>query len=211
MPTSSVYLAQGYPFKEKSMPACVACGVNMTVAEVGQRPYDGVVGNYHRDCAYMEYLLNSGPAQSFPALQQELVLSKDKLNKRHISLAPPTPAAPAGAAAAGAGLGIGAYKYAVSFVSKEGQTLPGSQVTVTTTSGNQKVNLTAIPTGPNSTSTTPITTKRALWRTGVGLTQLQFLAFLNDNTATTFSDTTPDGSLGANAPVSGNFCGADFP
>lgn len=190
---------------------CVACGVSMSVAEVTQRPYDGVAGNYHRDCAYMEYLTNSGPYQTSPVLQEEVLLSKDKLNKKHISVAPPAPVAPGGSAVSGAGLGIGAYKYAVSFVSKEGQTVPGSQVTITTTGGNQKVNLTGIPTGPVSTSNKPLTTKRALWRTAVGVSQLQFLAFINDNTTTTFSDTTADGSLGANAPVSGNFCGADFP
>lgn len=190
---------------------CAACGESMTVAEVTQRPYDGVSGNYHRDCAYMEYLTLSGPSQADTAWQQELLLSKDKLNKKHISAAPPTPAAPSGSAVVGSGLGIGSYKYAVGFGSKEGQTIPGSQVTVTTTSGNQKVNLTAIPTGPVSTSTVPLTTQRILYRTAVSGSQLKVLAVLNDNTTTTYSDTTPDGSLGANAPVSGDFCGADFP
>lgn len=190
---------------------CAACGVSMTTAEVTQRPYDGVVGNYHHDCAYMEYLVNSGPVQVEPMRLQEILLSKDKLNKKHISANPPAPAVPSGAAVSGSGLGIGVYKYAVGLVSKEGQTVPGAQLSVTTTSGSQKVNLTAIPTGPVSTSTVPITTKRALYRTTVGGSQLQFLAFLNDNTTTTYSDTTADGSLGANAPSSGDFCGADFP
>lgn len=193
------------------MPTCAACGINMTVAEVTQRPYDGVAGNYHRDCAYMEYLLNSGPVITHVGLQQEILLSKDKLNKKHITQSVPTPAAPGGSLAASTNLGIGAYKYAVSFVSKEGQTVPGTQFNITTTSGNQKVNLTGIPTGPASTSTTPITIKRALYRTAVGGSQLMFLAFLNDNTTTTFSDAIADGSLGANAPVSGTFCGADYP
>lgn len=190
---------------------CAACGQSMAVAEVTQRPYDGVSGNYHRDCAYMEYLINAGPSQTSTIRQAELALSKDKLNKKHITQSPPIPAAPAGALAASTALGIGVYKYAVGFVSKEGQTVPGTQLSITTTTGNQKVNLTAIPTGPVSTSSTVLTTKRALWRTAVAGSQLQFLAFLNDNTTTTFSDTTADGSLGANAPVSGNFCGADFP
>lgn len=190
---------------------CAACGVSMAVAEVTQRPYDGVAGSYHRDCAYMEYLLNSGPVQTNTARLAEVVLSKDKLNKKHISATPPTPAAPAGALAASTNLGIGAYKYAVSFVSKEGQTLPGTQLSITTTTGNQAVNLTAIPTGPASTSTTPLTIQRIIWRTTVGGAQLKQLAVLNNNTATTFNDTIADGSLGANAPVSGNFCGADFP
>jgi hypothetical protein len=190
---------------------CAACGVSMTVAEVTTRPYDGVVGNYHRDCAYMEYLVNSGPALQNTSWVAEVSLSKDKLNKKHITQAVPTPVAPAGSLAAGTNLGIGAYNYAVSFQSKEGQTVPGTSFPITTTTGNQKVNLTGIPTGPGSTSTTPLTTSRVLYRTTVGGGQLKVLTVLNNNTATTFSDAIADGSLGANAPTVGNFCGADFP
>src|SRR5437879_6906281 len=171
---------------------CVACGVSMAVAEVTQRPYDGVSGNYHRDCAYMEYLINSGPAQTHAGFQAEVLLSKDKLNKKHITQSVPTPAAPAGALAASTNLGIGAYKYAVTFVDRVGETLPGTQLTITTTSGNQQVNLTAIPTGPASTSTTPLTTQRKIYRTTAGGSQLKFLIILNNNTTTTFNDKIAD-------------------
>src|SRR5579872_6311151 len=114
---------------------CAACGASMTVAEVTQRPYDGVVGNYHRDCAYMEYLINAGPAKANPVHQAELAANRDKLSKKHIALATPTPAAPAGALAASTNLGIGVYKYAVTFVDKEGETVPGTQLSMTTTTG----------------------------------------------------------------------------
>lgn len=190
---------------------CAACGQSMSIAEVTQRPYDGVAGNYHRDCAYMEYLVNSGPVQVSTSRLAELVLSKDKLNKKHIAQGVPTPAAPSGTLAAGTNLGIGAYTYGVGFVSKEGQTVPGTTFPITTTTGNQKVNLTAIPTGPASTSSIPLTIARVIYRTAVGGGQLKVLAVINNNTTTTFSDTIADSSLGANAPAVGNFCGADFP
>lgn len=193
------------------MPACAACGINMTVAEVTARPYDGVSGNYHRDCAYQEYLINAGPAATNPSLKQEFVVAKNKLNKKHISNSVPTPAAPAGALTASTNLGIGAYKYAVTFVDEVGETVPGTQLNITTTTGNQAVNLTAIPTGPASTSTIPLTKKRNIYRTAVGGAQLKFLATLNDNTTTTYSDTTVDGSLGANAPAANTFALADYP
>jgi hypothetical protein len=193
------------------MPACAACGLNMTVAEVTARPYDGVAGNYHRDCAYAEYLLNSGPAATNPSLKQEIVSTKNKLNKKHLSNGVPTPAAPAGALAVSTNLGIGQYKYAVTFIDEVGETVPGTQLTITTTSGNQAVNLTAIPTGPASTSTIPLTKKRNIYRTVVAGSQLKFLTTLNDNTTTTFNDTVVDGSLGANAPAANTYALADFP
>lgn len=190
---------------------CAACGVAMASAEVTARPYDGVAGNYHRDCAYDEYLLNAGPAKVNPSLATEIAVHKDKLNKKHLTISTPTPAAPTGTPVSGAGLGIGVYKYAVTFVDAYGETTPGTQATVTTTSGNQKVNLTAIPTGPASTSTVPLTTKRNLYRTAVGGSQLKFLATISDNTTTTYADTTADGSLGANAPAASTYAIADFP
>ena len=66
------------------------------------------------------------------------------------------------AAASGAGLGIGAYLYQISFQSVSGETTGGTEASVTTTSGNQQVSLTAIPTGPTGT------TKRRIYRAAVG-------------------------------------------
>jgi hypothetical protein len=100
-----------------------------------------------------------------------------------------------GTPVSGAGLGIGVYKYAVVFNSVNGASLPGAQATVTTTTGNQKVNLTAIPTGPTGIIS------RTIYRTAVGGTSLLLLTTISDNTTTTFTDTTADGSLGAAAPV----------
>jgi hypothetical protein len=179
---------------------CAHCGISMTTAEVTQRPYDGVVGNYHVDCAYMAYLQNSGPATADPVLKSEIQTTFSNRLQIKKARQAAAPVAPSGAAVSGTGLGIGAYKYAVTEVDKfGGESLPGAQVTVTTTSGNQKVNLSAIPTGPVAVA------KRKLYRTTVGGSQLQLLATINDNTTTTYSDTTADGSLGANAPTTSFF------
>lgn len=105
------------------------------------------------------------------------------------------PAAPNAAAVAGAGLEIGLYQYAVTFVTANGETTPGTEATVTTTSGNQQVSLTAIPIGPAGT------TARRLYRTQVGGAQKKLVAEIADNGTTTYTDSTPDAGLGEDAPV----------
>lgn len=106
------------------------------------------------------------------------------------------------AVVAGTGLGIGAYLYAATFTSPDGESTPSPNVSATTTSGNQKVNLAAIPTGPTGT------TGRNLYRTVVGGATLELLHSITDNTTTTYTDTTTDSSLGATAPASPTFGGA---
>ena len=76
-----------------------------------------------------------------------------------------------------------------------GANVPTSNTTGTATDYNV-VPLTAIPTG-NAT-----VTSRKLYRTAAGGSQLKLLATIANNTATTYSDTIADGSLGANIPVS---------
>lgn len=189
------------------MPTCAFCGVNMTTVEVAQRPYDGVVGNYHRDCAYMEYLYNSGGVQSQPSLTSEVGTTfRDKLRRAKMRQVVSGIAAPAGALAASTNLGIGVYKWAVTFVDAYGESTPGAQLTLTTTTGNQGATLTAIPLGP-----APLTTARKIYRTAVGGAQLKLLTTISDNTTTTFTDTTADASLGANAPVVSTFAQKDWP
>src|SRR5205814_547961 len=102
------------------------------------------------------------------------------------------PTAPSAAAAAGAGMGTGAYKYTITFVvgttQPIGETLPGTEATVTTTGGNNQVNLTSIPTGPAGTL------KRNIYRTAVGggTGTEKFVATIADNTTTTYTDTASD-------------------
>ncbi|MFE5813185.1 hypothetical protein ACFQ6S_07260 [Streptomyces sp. NPDC056479] len=109
------------------------------------------------------------------------------------------PAAPTATAVAGAGLEVGAYRYAVTFVTAGAETETGAETTVTTTAGNQKVDLTTIPTGPAGT------TARRLYRTAVGgaTGSERLLATIEDNTATAFNDIVPDAKLGDIPPVAG--------
>ena len=188
------------------MPACAFCGVNMAVAEVTQRPYDGVLGNYHRDCAYMEYLYNSGATQSFPTLVSEVNISfRDKLRRRKMQQALPI-AAPTVTGTAGTTIPVGTYKYAVTLVDQYGESIPGAQQTITYVANSQVGSITNIPLGPS-----PLTTARKIYRTTVGGTQLKLLTTISDNVTTTFTDNTLDGSLGANAPTVSLFAQKDFP
>jgi hypothetical protein len=108
------------------------------------------------------------------------------------------PTAPTATAVAGSGLGIGAYAYTVTYVSASGETSYGTPTTVTTTGGNQQVNLTNIPVSSSS-----LVTARKIYRTAVGGTvngPFLLVTTIANNTTTTYSDNTVDGSLGVIAP-----------
>jgi hypothetical protein len=96
---------------------------------------------------------------------------------------------------AGTALEIGSYEYAVTFATANGETLPGARRAVTTTSGNQRVDLSGIPIGPSGV------TARRLYRTAVGGGDLLLVAELADNVTTTYLDEVPDAGLGAEAPT----------
>lgn len=87
--------------------------------------------------------------------------------------------------------GVGTYKYSVTFATAISESQAGTQATITTTTGNQKVNVSSIPKGPLGT------TKRNIYRSLLGQTSPLLLATLADNTTTTYADSTPDSSLGA--------------
>jgi hypothetical protein len=110
-----------------------------------------------------------------------------------VSLTPP--GAPTLALAAGTELGIGLYQYAVTFVTANGETTPGTQAQITTTSGNQRVQLSNIPIGPSGT------TARRIYRSAVGGGQKKLVTTIADNITTSYLDQIPDASLGANAPT----------
>lgn len=67
------------------MPLCQHCGVNMTVSEVTQRR-DGVQGNWHVDCAYMEYLVDA-VQQSGDYWIHGLICAKQRLADKKNALA----------------------------------------------------------------------------------------------------------------------------
>lgn len=72
----------------------------------------------------------------------------------------------------------------------------GANIPVTNTAVLNVNHLTAIPTGPTST------TSRKVYRTAIGSAQLKLLATIANNSTTTLTDSTIDASLGANVPTS---------
>lgn len=70
----------------------------------------------------------------------------------------------------------------------------GAAAPVSNTTAANRTALSAIAAGPAAT------TARKLYRTVAGGTQLKLVTTLADNVTTTYTDSTPDASLGANAP-----------
>ena len=91
----------------------------------------------------------------------------------------------------------GLHRYAVTFVTADGETDAGivsSGVTVADKDVNGKVALTAIPLGGS------LVTSRKLYRTAAAGSTYLLLATLADNTTTIYTDNIADSSLGAGAP-----------
>jgi hypothetical protein len=107
--------------------------------------------------------------------------------------------APSAAKAAGSGMGTGVYQYLTTFLTQGGETPAGPSVSVTTTGGNNQVNLTNIPIGPATAPVGAIATNyvigRNIYRTNVGGSTFFLLTTIQDNTSTTYTDSTPDASL----------------
>lgn len=113
--------------------------------------------------------------------------------------------APTAVATTGSALGVGAYVYAVTFITghrRDDQTTPvvyettaSPTVAVTTTSGNQAVTLSSLPVSASAS----VIGKR-IYRTVVGGAQRKLVATIA-NGVTSYVDTTPDASLGANEPT----------
>jgi hypothetical protein len=97
------------------------------------------------------------------------------------------------ALAAGTSLGVGVYQYRCTYVTAEGETDGGLITSITTTTNNQVVSLTGIPLAPSWS----LVTSRKIYRTTVGGASFLLLTTLSDNSTTTFTDNTVDGSLGA--------------
>lgn len=109
-----------------------------------------------------------------------------------------TPISPPGAptVAIGANVGItGAYTYKITFVNSNGETSGGTTSSVVNPN-TDKVNVTNIPTGPTGT------TARNIYRTSAGGADgtQRLVTTLADNTTTTYTDSTADGSLGVLVP-----------
>ncbi len=109
-------------------------------------------------------------------------------------MAPSTSVIAAAIAATGTGLANGIYKYTVTFVGPNGESIEHNPGSVTMSGGPKNVDLTTIPIGPSGT------TARKIYRTKVnpGTTSPYFLlTTIANNTATTYTDSTADASLPA--------------
>ncbi len=113
--------------------------------------------------------------------------------------------APVANAQAGSTLGIGTYQYAVTFLTQGGETTPSLPCTLTTSSGNQAVLLTAIPLAPTTTTLPTAATNtvigRNLYRTLAGGNTLYLLTTLQNNSTSSYSDNAPDSTLTGRPPV----------
>jgi hypothetical protein len=97
----------------------------------------------------------------------------------------------------------GTYRYAVTFVTATGETQV-SNVSASVNPVNQQVNLTNIPTGSSNVIA------RKIYRTTAGGFNLRLVTTINDNTTTTYTDNTPNSSLGAYAPAYNTTGGAFY-
>jgi hypothetical protein len=154
------------------------------------------------------YRVNAGDVPKATDVDQIVDALNGTVDLGTIALAQPVVApasAPTAVATTGSNLGVGAYQYAVTYVTGNpkgggtynvsGETVASSTVSVTTTTGNQAVSLTSLPT----TAATTVVAKR-IYRTVVGGAQLKLVVELAPSVLT-YVDTLADGSLGANAPT----------
>lgn len=103
-------------------------------------------------------------------------------------------AAPASAPTMAAGAGgvlTGVYKGAITYVNDQGNESNPCALTATVTVSAQQIAWSSIPTGPTGTS------KRRLYRTTANGSIYLYLGVINDNATTTYTDNTPDTSLGS--------------
>ena len=98
--------------------------------------------------------------------------------------------------------GSGPYKFCQTMNAGStftGDSLPNASLGASAPSANTAISA-AVAVSAIAAGVAP-TSGRKLYRTKANASQLQLLATLANNTTTTYTDTTPDASLGANVPV----------
>jgi len=109
----------------------------------------------------------------------------------------PSPSAPSVALGSGSGnVDNGVHRYAVTFVTADGETQLGgvsAAITISDKATTGKVSLTGIQLGGSNV------TGRKIYRTVANGSTYMFLATIADNTTTIFTDNVADSSLGAQA------------
>lgn len=134
---------------------------------------------------------------STPALPANLI-APDRLMERKATLNPPTVTIDAAAGSVTAGV----HLCAVNFIGPWGTSVPTSTASVTS-AGSDTILWSDIPLGPAGT------TSRQLLRSKAGATTLYVQSTLANNTATTATDTTADGSLTVLADLTGPSVGQE--
>lgn len=136
------------------------------------------------------------------AATEPLTVAESKKQLRlGTSAGEPAPIAPTAALISPAVAGNvdnGAHRYAITFVTADGETEIGivsGSVTVSDKTTNGKVSLTGIPLGGSAV------TSRKVYRTAAGGSTYLLLDTIANNTATTYTDNIADSSLGAQAPT----------
>ena len=121
-----------------------------------------------------------------------------QLDEMNFELPPSAPTVALATTPVAGNVDNGAHRYAVTFVTADGETDMGTAtaaVTVADKTVNGQVALTAIPLGGS------MTTSRKLYRTLAGGSAYYLLATIANNTATTYTDNIADSSLGVQAPT----------
>lgn len=94
-------------------------------------------------------------------------------------------------------IAAGTYMYKFAFVNSFSVLGDVGTATTITAAASAVVSITSIPIAPQSHGVSA----RRVYRTAVGGTTFKFVATISDNTTTTYTDTTLDAALGANAPT----------
>lgn len=132
------------------------------------------------------------PGSSFPnGTLLQAALQRNSAVASTLAVAGPSAALTVGTATTGGSVTDGVHKWAYTFVTGGSESAPSPVATATVSSTSQTVPLSAIAAGPAGT------TARNIYRTTAGGSTLMLLHTLSDNTTTTYTDTTADGSLGA--------------
>ncbi len=141
-------------------------------------------------------------AYTFVTAAGETLPSVQALVTTSLLAAPVNPLTWSGSAAGS--LSTGTYQYVVTYTASSGETLGSPVMTVHNVAGQDNL-LSAIPTGPAGV------TGRKIYRTIANGAQLKLLTTIADNTTTTYTDTTADGSLGANILTVGTAVASTVP
>ena len=67
--------------------ACQVCGVLMTVPDLTTRPYDSLPGNWHRQCAEVDYQCSSKAAQADEFLFASYACFRCRVSDRRAGIA----------------------------------------------------------------------------------------------------------------------------